>query len=309
MSIHNEKAHPALVIAALVLIQVLFGVNYVISKVVVDQFHPLLWASLRIMIATVIMFTVAIVLRRPHPTDGIKFFGPLVGYALLGIIINQACFLVGLHHTTPSNSAILNTLTPIFTLLIVVLRGQEKAGMWRVIGFVFALSGVLVLRRVEDFHVSNQTALGDLLTIVNCLSFSFFLSFSKRFLEKYDQVWATAWLFFYGSIGLTILALPQWLHATWPTMTPELLGCSTYAILGGTLLTYFLNNWTLKHGKQTHVALFIYIQPVVAMTLAWFWRGEAITLRTAASCLLIFVGVLLALAKEQKTYLVQGART
>lgn len=293
-----SKPAPFLVLAALVTIQVLFGVNYLVSKVVVDHFPPLLWASARIIISAVIMISVALFSRRVHPKGGAEFFGPLVIFALLGMIINQSSFLVGLHYTTPTNSAILTTLIPIFTLLIVTIRGQEPVTLIRVLGFLSALTGVLVLRGIENFSFSDRTFIGDLLTILNCLSFALFLSYSKPFLAKHDRVWTTAWLFAYGSLGITLIAIPDWISFEMPVMTPALWGAAAFAILGGTLFTYFLNNWALAHAKSSHVALFVYIQPVVAALAAWIWKGEVITFRTLASMVLIFSGMIMGLGRE-----------
>ncbi|OFZ18720.1 MAG: hypothetical protein A2X94_05910 [Bdellovibrionales bacterium GWB1_55_8] len=292
-----KKPAPILVLLALITVQVLFGLNYVISKVVVEAFPPLLWASARIIISTILMFMIAGFAGTRMPR-GRAFFLPLVIFALLGTVINQASFLVGLHLTSSTNSAILNTLIPVVTLLIVTLRGQEAATWKRVVGFVFAFGGVLVLRKVENFSFSDQTFLGDLLTILNCVSYGFFLAYGKTFLERHDRIWTTAWMFAYGSVGLTALALPDWMHFTLPTLTPLLVGCMVFGIVGATLLTYFLNFWALAHAKASSVAIFIYLQPIVAAALAWSWFGEAVTVRTAVSSLLIFGGVLLALQKE-----------
>ena len=100
----------ALVTIVLIIVQVLFGLNYVISKVVVGAFPPLVWASIRATVTAVILLSVAILARRKRPEFSKKFFVPLIGYSLLGIIINQGSFLVGLRYTTATNSAILNTL-------------------------------------------------------------------------------------------------------------------------------------------------------------------------------------------------------
>jgi drug/metabolite transporter (DMT)-like permease len=291
-----SRVSPGLVLAALVAVQVLFGMNYVISKVVVDAFPPLLWGFVRIVISATVMFGVAIASQRPHPRDGKRFFLPLIVFALLGIIINQASFLVGLRYTTATNSAILNTLIPVFTLLIVTLRGQEKLTARRGVGFLCAFAGVLVVRKVEQLSLSDATLVGDLLTILNCLSYAFFLSYSKDFLERHDRIWTTAWLFLYGTVAFGALSSPYWIGFEWPVITPTLLGCMLFAVLGGTLLTYFLNFWALAHAKSSSVALFIYVQPIVASALAWFWFGEVVTLRTVLSILLIFGGLVLAMS-------------
>ena len=304
-----KQLHPFLVPVLLTLIQVLFGIGYVVSKVLVDAFPPLLWASVRLIIAAAVMVGIALAMKRPHPKRGRKFFSALslMSFALMGIVINQAAFLLGLHYTTPANSAILNTLTPVFTLMIVTLRGQEKFDLRKGFGFFCAFSGVLVLRKIENFSFSDKPAIGDMLVLLNCVSFSFFITFSKSFVEKYDPFWTTAWLFVYGAIGMTILAIPDWIRFQWPVMTPLLWGCAFYGIVCGTLLTYYLNNWTLKHTHSSQVALFVYLQPVITMVIAYFWLGEKVTLRTSLSCMVIFIGLLVAISRRPKTTVLQKA--
>jgi drug/metabolite transporter (DMT)-like permease len=135
------------VLGALLAVQLLFGAGYVVSKILVGTFPPLVWASLRILVSTVMMLGAAILWRGwgKSPSSWKDFFKPLIGFALLGMIINQSSFLVGLRHTTSTNSAILNTLIPVFTLAVVTLRGQEKFTLLRGFGFVLALLGVLIM--------------------------------------------------------------------------------------------------------------------------------------------------------------------
>ncbi len=283
---------PILVLLALITVQILFGVNYVVSKVVVEAFPPLVWASARIIVSAGIMLWIARLSGTDSPR-GKEFFGPLVIFALLGIIINQSSFLVGLRYTTATNSAILNTLIPIVTFAIVTIRGQEKLTPTRALGFVFAFGGVLIMRKIEDFSLSDQTLIGDLLTILNCVSYGFFLAYSKSFFERYSRMWTTAWLFLYGSVGLTVLALPDWIGFKMPELSPLLVGCMAFGVIGATLLTYFLNFWALAYANASSVAIFIYLQPIVAAALAWLWFGDSVSLRTTLASLLIFAGVLL----------------
>lgn len=283
-----------MVVLALLAVQLLFGINYVVSKVVVGAFPPLVWAFIRIVISTGLMAAMALMLRRSHPPLEGAFFKKLVIFALLGCVINQASFLVGLKMTTPTNSAILNTLIPVFTLLIVTIRGQEPFTRNRGVGFVLALAGVLFIRKVEEFSLSNATLVGDLLTILNCLSYSLFLSYGKPFLQKYDSVWSTAWLFAYGSVGLLGLSATSWSGMVWPEMTPTLWAAAIFAVVGATLLPYFLNFWALSKAKSSQVAFYIYLQPVVAAGLSWATMNESPTIRTVLACGMIFLGFFMA---------------
>jgi drug/metabolite transporter (DMT)-like permease len=289
-----------LVIVALVAVQVLFGVNYVTSKIVLAAIPPLIWATIRVIVTAAVMIAVALLMRRPRPS-GRTFFVPLVGFALLGIVINQGLFLIGLKYTTVANSAVLNTLVPVMTLMIVAMRGQERVAPRQPFGFFCAFIGVLVLLRVERFSLSSETTLGDLLTVLNCTSYAFFLVYSKSFLEAHDRVWTTAWLFAYGSIAFAVISAPLWPEFRLPAMTPLLLGCIAFAIVGGTIITYFLNVWALAHARSSSVALFMYLQPVVASTLAWVWLGQPISPRSGVATLLIFAGMVLALSARGPT--------
>lgn len=287
-----------LVLAALITVQVLFGINYVVSKIVVDIFPPMVWASIRIIISSGVMVAYCLATRRPHPKPERSFFGPLIIFALLGAVINQSAFLVGLSYTTSTNSAILNTLIPVFTLLVVTLRGQEAATPKRIVGFLTALLGVLVLRNVEHLSLSDKTVVGDLLMILNCFSYALCLAYSKSFFERYDPIWTTAWLFIYGSVGITLLAIPQYMTFEWPQMTPSIWAAAFFAVIGATLMTYFLNFWALRYARSSQVALFIYIQPIITSFIAWTWMGEEVTIRSVLATGFIFIGMLLGLSQR-----------
>ena len=291
----NFNKQKLAVILALTAVQVLFGINYISSKIIIGVFPPLIWAWARVFIAAILLCLIALLTRRPRPPFSLEFFGPLALYSLFGVILNQASFLTGLRHTTATNSAILNTLIPVFTLLLVTLTGKEKATPQRVIGFFFALTGVLLIRKIEAFTFSDATLIGDWLTLLNCLSYAIFLTLSKKFIRLYDPVWTTAGLFSVGSIGLGLLSIPSWSTLQWPRPTPVLVECLVFSILGGTLLAYLLNLWALRQTRSSTVALYIYLQPVVASLLAWVFFSEVMSLRTFLSSLLIFIGMIFAL--------------
>ena len=289
----KSESHKSSVFFALVFVQILFGINYITSKSIVDVFPPLVWASLRLSVAAGTLFGIAYVTRKKTLPLNKNFLASALGLSLFGVVINQSSFLVGLSHTTATNSSILNTLIPVFTLLLVTLTGKEPSTPKRTLGFFLALTGVLIIRKVENLSLSDKTLIGDLLTILNCVSYSIFLTIGKKFMKENDPLWTTTWLFIFGSMGLTLLSLPDWRTFHPPTLTPSLIGSICYSILGGTLMAYFLNSWALSKTKSSSVALFIYLQPVVASVLAWLYLGEEITLRTLLSSGLIFLGMLL----------------
>lgn len=297
----NQSPAPTTIYLALVLIQILFGINYVVSRVILHSFPPMVWASIRVIIAAAMMLFMAQLLKpQSRPKLTINVLKPLIIFTLLGTIINQTAFLKGLEYTSPTNSAIINTLIPVFTLLFVTLRGLEPLTISRVLGFFLAFGGVLIMRKIEDFSWGDKTLHGDLLTILNCLSYGLFLSYSREFLKQHDRLWITAYMFLFGSVGITLIALPDWLQFQSQDISLSLFGAMAFSIIGGTLITYFLNNWTLAYTNSSSVAIFIYLQPIVAASLAWLWFGQTVTLRTFIASLIILLGVLLVLGYFKK---------
>jgi drug/metabolite transporter (DMT)-like permease len=179
-------------------------------------------------------------------------------------------------------------------LFFVTLTGKERLTFNRILGFTFAFLGVLILRKIETFSLSDQTLVGDLLTIFNCLSCGLFFALSKSFFETYRTIWTTSWLFGFGSIGLSLLAIPQWQEFQPPHLSLPLVEAMIFSIFGSTLLAYLLNLWALARTQSSSVALYIYLQPVIASGLAWMSLGEAMTLRIGLSCILIFGGFVIA---------------
>ncbi len=289
-----------MITGALISIQILFGVGYIFSKLLVESFPPLIWACIRSFCAALSIGVIALVLGRPHPKLNRQFFFPLLAFALLGGLLTQGLFLVGLRHTTSTHSSVIFTLTPIFTLMVVIYLREERLTPQNLTGFVFSFLGILILTEVEKFHLSATLMRGDLLTLGSACSYGLFIALSKNFFKKFDSTWITFWIFLCTGIGLAGFSFSEWETFRWPVMTPLLWILVTYGILGATLLSYFLVIWTIAHASPSKVALFSYLQPVLVSLIAYFFLGEGISPRTIGGSILILMGVGFTLWKPDK---------
>src|SRR5580693_9516489 len=78
------------VTGALIAVQVLFGVNYTVSKVLVDRFPALLWSSFRCTIAGCLLFAMAAMSKKRPPRLTLSFLAQATGLSLLAVVFNQA---------------------------------------------------------------------------------------------------------------------------------------------------------------------------------------------------------------------------
>lgn len=286
---------------ALLSVQLLFGINFATSKTIVKTLDPFIWSNIRFLTAGVLLLGITLLSKRPHPKLDKKFLAPIIPLSLLGMALGQGLFLVGLKKTTSVNTAIITTSIPLLTLLIVVLRKQESFSLGKGAGFVLAMLGVVMLRNPSDFHMGSETLVGDALVFIGCLSFALYLSFGKKFLFSFDNLWVTTWMFLISGIFMTILNIPKWMDFTAPDIDSVFIMCASYTIIGATLLSYFLNNWALKRAPSGNVALFIYTQPIIAGLIGWNFLGEEITGRMVICSFLILGGMCLSMFAARKT--------
>ena len=127
----------------------------------------------------------------------------------------------------------------------------------------------------------------------NATSFAAFLVVSKPTLERVASLPGTALLFLIGAPVIGVLAGPEIVRATpaFPSLTVLALGA--YIIAGPTVLAYLLNSWALRRAPSSLVALFIYLQPILAAFLSVLLLGEEVTARQGIAFALVAAGVAL----------------
>jgi drug/metabolite transporter (DMT)-like permease len=289
------------VVAALVTVQVLFGVHYFVAKILLQSIPPRAWAVLRVAAAAGILLVIARLLGRRLPSAPADL-RQLALFAVFGVVINQVCFVEGLSRTTPTHSSIIMTSTPVAALLFGVLLKRESCDIWKLLSLVVSFAGVMLVVLGGQARgsgllegASGRMMVGDLLTLINALSYSFFLVISKRLLTRTDPLGATAVLLAFGSLGIFAVGAPTLSAVAWSEVPASVWGMGAFIVVFPTALAYLLMYWALARVDSFLVALFIYLQPVIASTLSAAFLGERIGPRIVLGGGLIFLGVYLAL--------------
>ncbi|MFH1679108.1 MAG: DMT family transporter [Candidatus Eisenbacteria bacterium] len=279
-------------LSALLTVQILFAFHYLAAKEVVEVVPPRAWALLRVSAAALILLAIDR-MRRPRarvaPGDVLR----LGLFALFGVVINQVCFTEGIHRTTPSHSALINTLIPVSTFFFALVFRTETASGRKVAGLLLALAGVLVLLRVHDFSYEERWVHGDLLTLLNACSFGLFLVISRGVVRRYPPLTMTAYTMAWGALGIATVGLPGLLAFDPAAIRAGTIALMVWIVLFATVVTYLLNYYALSKVDSSTVALFIYLQPLLATLLSVSLGRETIALRFIASAVLIFAGVFL----------------
>lgn len=278
--------------AALLGVQVFFGSLAVIGKVVLAVIPALALVGFRVGITALLLVIVQTARRRlwlQKRSDYIK----LAGLSVVGVIINQILFVTGLSLTKASNTSLLAVTIPIFTLAAGAVIGKEKLAGRKVAGILLAAVGVILIIDPRKASFSSETTLGDLMIVLNSLSYGIYVAISKDLITRNGAFRSIMWIFVFASIICVPLGWYSFNNSGPEPVTTGIWLLIVYIAIVATALPYFLNAWALARVNPSTVAVFVYLQPLIGFALAVIFLSEAIEASFAVAALLIFAGVFL----------------
>jgi drug/metabolite transporter (DMT)-like permease len=286
----NIKAHAALFLVALI-----YGANYIIAKEVMgdgQSVAPLALVMMRA-IAGLILFSIFHILfvrERIQRRD----VGLIMLAAFFGIAMNQMFFLMGLQRTTPINASLIQTSTPIMVLLASALLIREKITRRKLLGIFLGASGAIILisyGQQINFNIKSLT--GDLMILTNATFFGLFLVVGRTLMQKYHPITVSRWLFTFGIFYIMPFGLPPFLQTDWSALSAGTWWGIAYVLIGTTFLAYLFNTYALKLVSPAIVSIYIYLQPLFASLLSLTLGMEKLSLGKLLAGFLIFTGVYL----------------
>lgn len=219
--------------------------------------------------------------------------GRLALLGALGISVNQLLFAEGLLRAGPINASLSILLMPALTLVITTLAGIERPGVARLGGVALSFAGAALLLRVERFDLGDRATIGNLMLLCNVSAYSIYIVLARPVLARLGSLRTMAWVFLFGALEAAPLTLPAMTRVDWTALSPSTHASLGFILLGATLATYLLNAYALLRVESSVVAVYVYVQPVIATVAAWLWLRHAPTLRTFVAGAVIVVGVAL----------------
>jgi drug/metabolite transporter (DMT)-like permease len=214
--------------------------------------------------------------------------------AATGIVINQLLFIKGLSLTTSIHASLLSLGTPVFITIIAAWLLKEKLTKNKVGGLFLAIAGGTILIMTKEVTGNgSDILLGDILVLVNAISYGFYLVLVRPLMENYSPIHVLRWVFTIGSIMIIPFGFNQFVELNWSEITRQDWLALGFITLGGTFLAYLLNVYSIKTLGSSATGTYIYSQPGFAAIIAVMATGEQITITKILSAILIFAGVYL----------------
>ena len=280
----------------------IYGLNHTIAKVVMPHYiGPFGFIMLRVVGASVLFWTISLFV--PKETIERKDYLRIAGAAFLGMCINMLMFFKGLQLSTPINSGVIVTLTPIIILILSAFFLKEKLTLFKFLGIVLGFTGAIILilygNTTQVLNAPN-IPLGNTMLLINATSFGAYLVMVKPLTKKYSTITLMKWMFLIGIFFTFPVTYSEFSEVSWTNLPFEAIWRMGFVVVGTTFMTYMLNVYALKTLPPTAIGAFTYLQPLITILYAVITGNDILDGVKILACLLVFVGVYL-VSKKRKT--------
>lgn len=272
----------------------IYGLNHTIAKEVMPTYiQGFGFVQVRLLGAAILFWLVSLFI--PQQKIDRADVPKMLLCALLGMVVNMLCFFKGIELSTPINSAVLITITPILVFVFSAILIKERLLLPRVVGVVLGFIGALVLIVFgnEIRQDAPNIPLGNALFIINASSFGLYLVLVKSLSAKYTTVHLLKWLFLFGFIMALPISYPEFSQVNWTDLPYEAVWRFAFVVIGTTFVTYLLNVYALKQLKASTVGVFTYLQPLIGIAYAIMVGADGLTAYKLGTGSVVLLGVYL----------------
>lgn len=184
--------------------------------------------------------------------------------------------------------------TPILIVFIAAWLLKEKMGFLKIAGLALGIAGAMILILAKDnTGTGNNILFGDILIIINAISYTIFFILVKPLMLKYNPVVIIRWMFTIGLFMILPFGWLEFIQIPWEKYAMLDFTSMALVTITGTFFAYLFNVYGIKILGSAAAGFYIYTQPVFATLIAMLFLKEELTLYKIAAALFIFSGVYL----------------
>ncbi|NAS31170.1 EamA family transporter [Flavobacteriaceae bacterium R38] len=290
----------ALALLAAFTASAIYAANHTLAKGIMPTYiKPFGFILLRVLGAAILFWLVSF--WSPKEKIAKKDWPRLIACSIFGMVINMLMFFKGLDLSTPINSSVIITISPIIVLILSAILIKEKITLIKTLGIIIGFAGALslVLFGAEIRQDAPNIPLGNSLFIINASSYAFYLVMVKPIAAKYHPITLMKWLFLVAVFVNLPITIQEFREVQWASLPFEAIWKMAFVVVGTTVLSNLLNIFALKHLKASTIGAFIYLQPLLAIVFAISLGADSLNFIKTTAAFLVFLGVYLVTKKEK----------
>jgi drug/metabolite transporter (DMT)-like permease len=275
---------------------VLFGSSVVAVRVAVQEVPPLSLAVLRfgqgglLLVFLLLLIGARDLLRiKWHDLPLLILLGAVL-FTVFPVTFNASLRLI-----EASRGALILATIPIWSALLARIARSERLAPRQVVGVFLSLGGVglALAERGVGWQGGLGSLVGDGLMLMTALCGAAYAVLAQRAFVRYSALTVTTYAMVLGTLLLVPVALVEGLVGVLPQLDRQTVALLVFLGVFGGALGFFLWTFALTRLTPTQVAVYINLNPLVAMVLAAALLAEHLTIVFAAGFGVVLLGVLL----------------
>lgn len=286
---------------SLFLVAIIWALNFSVVKSALSEIDPLSFNGLRFIFAAAVIWGVLFYRKQLFTIPKWDWL-PLLGMGLLGNLIYQGLFIIGIDYTYAANAAVMLGTIPIWVALFSHFFNLEQMNSVKTLGVLSAFGGIvfIITGGVDPFSLGSQTLWGDLIIIAAAVVWGGYTILSKTFLDRYTPIQFSAIMATIGCIVLFLIGLPNIIQLEWTRISAAAYGGVIYSGLLSIGVAYLVWNYGLQTVGAVHTATYQNLVPVLGLLFGIVLLDEPLTLLQYIGSALVIVGIILARWKKSR---------
>jgi drug/metabolite transporter (DMT)-like permease len=270
-----------------------WGASFIATKIALEDISPISIVWLRFSIGIIIL-GIAVAFRKQFAFPNKSEWGYFAMLGFLGITFHQWLQSNGLQTSEAGTTAWIVATTPVFMALLGWAILKEGLALIKIFGIGLAALGVLLVvtdGNLASISIGQFGAPGDILILISAFNWAVFSALSRRGLRTYSASLMIFYVMMFGWIFTSLLFIGGKNYVELPDLSFN--GWMGVAFLGifCSGLAYIAWYDALQALSTAETGVFLYIEPLVAVVVAFFILGEAITWASLAGGIIILFGV------------------
>lgn len=267
-----------------VAVMAVWGTNFVVIHIGLQELPPLLFAALRFSLA---LFPAVLFIRRPNvPWRNLAAYGIFIGVAQFGIM-----FIAMNGQITPALASLVVQTQVFFTMALAAWQTGERPRRFQYAALLITVLGLGLIVLHTD---ATTTPLGLALVLVAALGWAAG-NIVIRATPGVDMLGYVVWASLFSVPPLLAMSF---LVEGWPAIRAGLAhadaaawGAVAYQAIANTLFGYAVWGWLLSRYPVAAIAPMSLLVPVFGLTASAFWLGEPLQSWKLEATALILAGL------------------
>ncbi len=284
---------------SLIFCVVIWGTNFVILKAALPTMDPQLLNLLRLSSAFLFLGALHVTRERAHGRGVFDYLRQdlwrIIGTGLLGYLVYQVAFIVGLANTSAGSAALIMSSAPVWTAILAFLLGVEILARRAWGGLLLSLIGTatIVFAGPQQVELGSSSLFGNLGMLSAAMLWAAYTTVNRGLLRRVPPLALTFFGVLFAMIPLQIIAAPHWSETDWTLVTPLVWTAIAFSGALSTGLTVVLWNHAVRRIGPSRTAVFSNLVPVIALTTGVLFLGEQLETAQVVGGLFVISGLLI----------------